>query len=254
MMDDTALVRAEGLALGYGRRRVLQEVDWVVRPGEYWFVLGPNGEGKSTLVRALLGLIKPSAGRLAFGADLQGRPSTAFVPQRCDLNPTLPTTVREFVRQGFYGLDLPASEQERRLAHALDLVSLPGFALRSYWSLSGGQRQRALLARALVRQPVLLVLDEPTSGLDLTSEEQLMEALAELHRSALTLILVTHDLAMAARYATHVALVQGGRARCGARDQVLTTAHLRAAYAVPLDVARDADGRMRVQLGGEDGA
>ncbi len=255
MKDDATLVRAEDLGLGYGRRRVLSGVNWTVRAGEYWFVLGPNGEGKSTLLRALLGLLDPLAGRLDWSGDLAGRRRVAFVPQRCDLNPTLPTTVREFVAQGFVGLRLPAGDRERRLGEALDRVGLGGQALRSYWALSGGQRQRAVVARALVREPRLLILDEPTNGLDLTSEDQLMEALARLRRAhGLTLILVTHDLAMAARHASHVALVHAGAVQVGTRDEVLTTARLRAAYAVPVEVRKDAAGRVAVALGGEGGA
>jgi ABC-type Mn2+/Zn2+ transport system ATPase subunit len=246
----TALVEATDVALGYGRRRVLEQVDWCIRAGEYWFVLGPNGEGKSTLVRALLGLLPPQAGRLVRHAELADRSGVSFVPQRCELNPALPTTVREFVGQGFVGLSLPRGERERRLADALERVSLPGSARWSFWSLSGGQRQRALLARALVREPRLLVLDEPASGLDVTSEELLMQTLARLHDGGLTLVLVTHDLAMAARFATHVALVHGGRVQVGLRAEVLTGPRLSAAYEVPLQASAASGGHLVVMGGG----
>lgn len=246
----TALVEATDVALGYGGRRVLEQVAWTIRAGEYWFVLGPNGEGKSTLVRALLGLLPPLAGRLVRHADLSARSGVSFVPQRCELNATLPTTVREFVGQGFVGLSLPSGERERRLATALERVALPGLARRSYWSLSGGQRQRALLARALVREPRLLVLDEPSSGLDVTSEELLMQTLAGLQAAGLTLVLVTHDLAMAGRFATHVALVQGGRVQTGPRAEILTTTRLSAAYQVPLHVVAEPGGQLVVLGGG----
>src|SRR5918996_6507017 len=101
---DDAILKANSLALGYGRRVILREVTLAIRPGEFWFLLGPNGEGKTTFVRTVLGLMRPLAGRLWRHPDLTDRTHVGFVPQRCELNPTLPTTLREFVRLGLVGL------------------------------------------------------------------------------------------------------------------------------------------------------
>lgn len=109
--QDTIL-KAESLDLGYGRRTILHDIDLEIRRGEFWFCLGPNGEGKTTLMRAILGSIRPQSGRLWLHDALRSRSRIGFVPQRCDLNPALPTTVREFVRLGVVGTELPRREHD----------------------------------------------------------------------------------------------------------------------------------------------
>ncbi len=122
-------------------------------------------------------------------------------------------------------------------------------ARRDFWALSGGQRQRALLARALVRRPALLVLDEPTNGLDLSTEDALLNFLADLnHEEGTTLLVVTHDLAVAGRYARNVVLVHGGGTVAGPRERVLTPEHLERAYGVAVDVAPDPAGGLSVRV------
>jgi ABC-type Mn2+/Zn2+ transport system ATPase subunit len=216
------LLRMRGVELGYGARPVLSDVDWDVSAGEFWFLLGANGSGKTTLLRAILGLLAPRAGTLERDPERASRERIGFVPQRCDINPALPTTVREFVTLGLVGIRVPAAERAERLAWALVQAGLEGLVDASYWALSGGQRQRALVARALVRRPRLLILDEPTEGLDVVSEEAFLEALAALHREhGVTVLFVTHRLATAARHATHVALAGEGALVVGTRARVL---------------------------------
>jgi ABC-type Mn2+/Zn2+ transport system ATPase subunit len=215
------LLSIEKLALRYGARTVLDDVDLDIRPGQFWFVLGPNGAGKSTLLRAILGLITPAAGVLRRHPQLD-RAHVGFVPQRCDLNPSVPTTIREFVSLGLVGTGVGRREGRERLASALTTVGLAGMEQRDYWALSGGQRQRALVARALVRRPRLLILDEPSAGLDPSAEANLMELVARLNgEEHLTILFVTHDVELPGRYGTHVALVHGGRVVAGPREEVL---------------------------------
>jgi ABC-type Mn2+/Zn2+ transport system ATPase subunit len=228
-----AILDARDLAIGYRGHPVLTGVDWTVRPGDYWFLLGPNGSGKTTLLRAVLGLILPLAGSLQRDPELASLPHTGFVPQHSRINPTLPTTVREFVALGSVGL---RERDAGSLAWALARVGLAELAPRDLRALSGGQRQRALVARALVRRPRLLVLDEPTEGLDVASEESFLATIEALHREEqLTLLFVTHKLRIAARYATHVALFAAGHVRAGPRDAVLVPADLEAAFGVPIE-------------------
>jgi ABC-type Mn2+/Zn2+ transport system ATPase subunit len=216
------VLRLRGVRFGYGRRVVLSQVDLEVRSGEVWFLIGPNGSGKSTLLRGVLGLLRPQAGSIERSPSHASPQALGFVPQRCELNPTLPTTVREFVSLGLVGLRLPRAERPARLAWALAHAGLSGLVEASYWSLSGGQRQRVLLARALVRRPRLMILDEPTEGLDVSSERAFLDALLELNRSeGLTLLVVTHKLSLAERHATHVALFHEGRVVEGSRESVL---------------------------------
>ena len=235
-MEKIELLKATGLSLAYGNRTVLEGVDLAVRPGEFWFILGINGTGKSTLLRAILGLLRPRAGQL-WRHERAGRKSTGFVPQRCDLNPALPTTVREFVSLGLVGIQADRKKQAERMAWALGKVGLEGMSDRDYWSLSGGQRQRTLLARALVRRPQLLILDEPTNGLDLPAEEAFLSFLADLNREEkMTLLFVSHQLTLAARHATHVALLAEGQVQTGPAREILTPENLSRAYGVPVRV------------------
>lgn len=240
-------INAENLSLGYGRKTVLRGIHWTVQTGEFWFLLGPNGHGKSTLLKALLGLLKPLDGTLTMAESLRDHTRVGFVPQRCDLNPTLPSTVREFVSLGLVGLRVCRADREDRVNWALSQVGLPDKRLHSYWSLSGGQRQRALLARALVRRPTLLILDEPTNGLDLTTEDSLLVSLARLNREeGITILFVTHDLPIAARYASHAALFAEGTMRCGSRHEMLVTNLLTRTYGLPVSAVDDGTGALSI--------
>lgn len=157
------------------------------------------------------------------------------------MNPALPTTVREFVSLGLAGLRVSRAEEAECLNEALHKTGLPGFDDRSYWSLSGGQRQRALVARALVRRPKVLFLDEPTNGLDPAGSASLTQTLAQLHvGEGMTLIFVTHETALAERYATHAALIRDRRVSAGARSEVVTCQRLADLYAPAM-----ANGEMR---------
>jgi ABC-type Mn2+/Zn2+ transport system ATPase subunit len=225
------VLRARGLALGYGERTVLAGVDLEVRAGEFWCWIGPNGCGKTTLLRAVLGDLAPRAGTLERGPALRDRTRLGAVPQRCALEPSLPTTVREFVGLGLVRSAVPRREAAAAIAAALGRVGLAGQARESFWSLSGGQRQRAMLARALVRRPELLLLDEPTEGLDVTTREGLLDTLAELRRDgSLTLIVITHHLELARSVATHVALFGASGLEAGPRDTVLRPGALERAF------------------------
>jgi ABC-type Mn2+/Zn2+ transport system ATPase subunit len=241
--DHEVIVRTAGLRLGYGRRVVLTHVDFRMRLGEFWFFLGPNGEGKTTLLRAILGILRPQTGQLWVHPELGQRQRIGFVPQRCDINPTLPTTVREFVLLGLVGIDTDRREAAVRLGWALERVGLGGLEGKDYWSLSGGQRQRALVARALVRRPSVLILDEPTNGLDLAAEDAVLRFLAELnHKQRQTLLFVTHNLAIAARYATHIALFHAGEVVSGSRQEVLNRQTLERIYGVAVEVSANQSG------------
>jgi ABC-type Mn2+/Zn2+ transport system ATPase subunit len=244
-----SILKTYGLALGYGRRVILNDVTLAIRPSEFWFLLGPNGEGKTTFLRTVLGLIRPMAGQLWLHPDLKDRTHVGFVPQRCDMNPTLPTTLREFVRFGLVGMRTPRKDRAERLTWALARTGLGGLAEQDYWSLSGGQRQRALIARALVRRPRVLVLDEPTNGLDLEAEDTALRFLAELNRQEQhTVLFVTHNIALAARYATHVAFFHAGSVVAGPSQAVLQREILERIYGVAVEIAADPSGAVAVRV------
>ena len=246
---EESLVELRGAALGYRGKCVLESIDLSISRGEFWSVIGPNGSGKSTLLGALLGSGRPLRGEAVHSPRLEGGRRIGFVPQRCDIRRTVPTTVREFVSLGLIGVQPASRHRRERLEWALDCVGLSGLARRDYWTLSGGQRQRALVARALVRRPLLLLLDEPTAGLDLGATDSLLENLAELQESAErpAIVFVTHELALALRHGRLFALCGGAQVVSGTADVALGPDSLARAYGQRLTV-RTQGGRSTVEL------
>jgi len=244
---DGAIIQIRNLALGFGERVILSEIHLEVRAGEFWFFLGPNGMGKSTLLQALLGVIKPRGGEIWWDRDRVPVQARGFVPQRCELSPTLEISVREFVSLGLVGLRVDRAERERRLDWALDRMGLRDLARRSHGSLSGGQRQRALGARSLIRRPSVLLLDEPINNLDLPTAEAFLQSLAALNQDeGITLLFVTHDLLMAARFATHVALFHHGHLHAGPAAEILQPEALEEAFGVPVEICELSGGPVAV--------
>jgi len=238
------VLAVEQAHLGYGRNVVLRDVSAEIRQGEFWCLLGPNGEGKSTFIKALLGAIRPLRGRIFLRSDFANRKRLGFVPQECELNPTVPTTVTEFVSGGFVGLSLPASVRSSRKRQILAMLGLTRLSERSFWTLSSGQRQRCLIARALVRDPLLLIVDEPTAGLDLAAAAGLLEIITDLSRTkGITVVFVTHDLSIAAQRASHVALFKSGSVTAGPLEVAFTNDHLTRTFGVPVEVRVDPDGQ-----------
>lgn len=249
MHDTACLVQATALTLGYAHRPVLQDLSLTLHPGEFWCCLGLNGAGKTTLLHTLLGALAPQQGQLWRHPALTTQHGLGFVPQRCALNPTLPTTVQEFVLLGTVGTTQRRRERQAHLHWALARVGLDGMARRDYWSLSGGQQQRALVARALIRRPRLLLLDEPTSGFDPPTTEVLLDCLATLQRDErVTVFCVTHDLPLMVRYATHLLLLADGRGIAGPASEVLTPDALASVYGTAVTVQHDASGIATVRV------
>lgn len=240
---DNPLIQVQGLRLAYGDYTVLDRVEICVFLGEFWFLLGQNGTGKTTFLKALLQLLSPSAGKIDLHPDLMRSDRIGFVPQRCDLKPSVPITVREFVLLGLVGIRAGRKERKERLYWALSRVGLAAMAKRDYWSLSHGQRQRTLVARALARRPAVLIMDEPTTGLDPAAESTLLNDLVALNREErLTILCVSHDLPVAARHGSHIALFHHGGVQTGTARDVLTPDNLERVYGMGLDVIWKDDG------------
>ncbi len=227
----TPLFSTRSLVLGYAPGCPLATIDLTVAEGEFWCVLGPNGCGKSTLLKVLLGQLAPLGGTLTLASSFPHSARIGIVPQRTDFPDTVPVSLREFVELGLVGTGARGMEAKDRVEEALARVALGDRPNAAYLSLSGGQRQRGVLARALARRPTLLLLDEPTNGLDPTSEHELVETLAKLHAGGgMTILLVTHDLALASQCATHAALFDRGQVSAGSIVEVLTPERLQHAY------------------------
>jgi ABC-type cobalamin/Fe3+-siderophores transport system ATPase subunit len=214
--------------------------------GEIVAILGPNGAGKSTLLRLLLGVRSPDRGE----AELDGRPAAGWpaderarrvgvLPQHEE--PAFPLTAREIVAMGRYPWLGPwrrfGSRDRSAVDGALARCRVAEVAGRSFATLSGGERQRVRLARALAQEPAALALDEPTASLDVAHEMEIWDLLAGEARGGRAVLLTTHNLNLAARYADRIVLLDGGRvAAAGAPADVLTSERVAAVYHWPVRV------------------
>ena len=189
-----ALIRASGVSVRLGGNPILENVDIAIRPGEIVTIVGPNGSGKSTLLRTLIGAVTPSRGHVRIQPGLR----IGYVPQRLLIVPTLPFTVRRF-------LNLPRRHSPAAIREALGRAGLGGHADAAMTSLSGGQFQRALMARAILDRPQLLMLDEASQGLDQTGTADFYRQVEEI-RNALGcgVLMVSHDLHVVMRAADRV--------------------------------------------------
>jgi len=241
------LIAFEKVDLGYGRRRVLTGIDFDVVAGDFLGIVGPNGAGKTTLLKAILGLLKPMGGRVTRAA---GPLRIGYVPQRESVDTLYPLTVLDIVLMGGYNrlgpVGWPGRRQKEQARRALGHVGILDLADRSYRNLSGGQKQRALIARALVGEPNLLILDEPTNGMDLVGERAIMELIRELHdKDGITVLMVSHLLNTVINYVKRIAIVGEGTLREGTVAEMVTGASLRALYGIDVQVAH-VDGRIVV--------
>jgi zinc transport system ATP-binding protein len=198
---------------------VLRAVDLRVEPGEFVAIAGPNGGGKTTLVRLVLGLERPTAGSAKlFGEeahDFSRRAALGYVAQRSQLGTDAPATVQEVVSAGRLaagGLVGPLRRRDRAIVDkAISRVGLQEQARLPIAHLSGGQQQRAFIAKALAGEPALLVLDEPTAGVDVGAQEALAGLLAQLHSElGVTILFISHEFGAVEPVVERLVLVQGG--------------------------------------------
>jgi iron complex transport system ATP-binding protein len=253
------VLEVTGLRVERGRTAILRRVDWRVAPGEHWVILGANGSGKTSLLKALTGFLSPTAGEISLLGRVYGESdwrqlrlqigvvTSAFTLSIPPSEPAIDTVVSGKYAQ----LDLwHAGTRADRIAakKLLRSVGLARIAEREWAYLSQGERQRVLIARALMSRPRLLILDEPCAGLDPVAREKFLRFVEQLARkkNSPALVLVTHHVEEITPAFTHALLLRGGRViASGPRRMVLTSANLSTTFGARLRLARTA---RRLQL------
>lgn len=213
-----ALVSMKDASLGYEGKSVLRDVSFSISAGDYLCIMGENGSGKSTLMKTVLGLLPPIQGKIEFGDGLRQN-EIGYLPQQTEVQKDFPASVSEIVLSGCLnrcGLRPFYKRSEKELARAnMERLGISGLSKRCHRELSGGQQQRVLLARALCATRKLLLLDEPVAGLDPRAAEGLYALIARLNgESGITIVMISHDIPAAMKYASHRAAQCIPYARC----------------------------------------
>jgi zinc transport system ATP-binding protein len=221
-------------------REILSHVDLVVNQGDFYAIIGPNGGGKTTLLRIMLGLIPPGSGNVAvFGRPPdEVRDRIGYVPQFKTFDFSYPITVREMIRSGLMGHGRGVSRrispgQEQEVDRVMESLGLSRLASQQVGRLSGGEQQRAIVARALVGDPDLLVLDEPTVYVDAPTELQFLDLLDVLRRTK-TLVMVTHDIGVLPSHVNRIACLNHSIFTHGGAE--ITDEMLAFGYGCPVDL------------------
>ena len=243
-MDDTLAVELEDVSYTYAGAPVVHGVTMRIERGDFTAIVGPNGSGKSTLIKLILGLIRPDSGSVrVLGTDIEQFKDwrrIGYVPQvATGIHSMFPITVGEVVAHGRYTGFSPFEFWRRGngadVNGVLQMVDMADFKRRRIGELSTGQQQRALIARALIRKPELLIMDEPIAGVDAQGGEELYMLLRQLRRSGVTILFVSHDIGAVIREAGTCACMNG-TLLCHCPPHELTEADLVNLYGFPVEV------------------
>lgn len=202
-----SILTGSNLSLGYEGKEIIKGISFAIDRGDYLCIVGENGAGKSTLMKTILGLIEPIKGEILFGDNLD-RNEIGYLPQQTVVQRDFPASVEEIVLsgcQGHMGSRPFYNKTEKQLAKDnMKKLNITHLSKRCYRELSGGQQQRVLLARALCATRKLLLLDEPVAGLDPKAIAEFYELIENLNKEGITVIMISHDIAVAVKYASKV--------------------------------------------------
>lgn len=202
-----AQLKCTNLTLGYNSKVILENLNFEVEKGDYLCILGENGSGKTTLMKTLLHLLKPISGTIQTGDGLL-KDEIGYLPQQTDVQKDFPASVKEIVLSGCQsrcGKRFWYNKEEKKLASdVMEKLEISNLSKKCYRELSGGQQQRVLLARALCATQKMLLLDEPITGLDPQATEEMYSLIKKLNEYGITIIMISHDVEAALKYAKHV--------------------------------------------------
>ena len=231
---DDVLVTITDASFGYDGKAVLSHVDLVVGQRDFIGVVGPSGSGKTSLLRLLLGTVRPQHGTIVKRRDV----AVAYVPQLETVNWSFPVTVAECVLMSrtTRTLPWPSRSEKAEVADLLERLGIGDLGGRHIRDLSGGQQQRMFIARALLRQPRLLLLDEPTSGVDVASRHDMLHLLGELNDEGVAILITTHDLNGVAAHLPKLVALNKTVIAAGTPREVITPHVLERVFGAPMEV------------------
>ncbi len=244
-MENRPAVRFERVTLSYGARSIWSDLSLDIAAGSFVAILGPNGSGKTSLLRAILGLVAPSAGHIEVlgHAPHRGDAGIGYVPQHSTFDADLPFRGRDLVQLGLdghrWGIGWPDATSRARVDRVLASVDAEGYADAPIGRLSGGEQQRLRIAQALVGDPQIILCDEPLANLDLRYQQTITALIASWReRTGGTVLFVTHDVNPVLGLVDQVLFVVSGRWAAGTPDEVLTSERMSELYRSHVDVVR----------------
>lgn len=234
------LIEFKNVDLGYGKKKIVTNLNWSIYQEDFLGIVGPNGSGKTTILRGILGILRPQKGEIILHNNGQ-QIRIGYVPQRESLDPIMPFTVFDIVMMGRYGrlglFKFPGKKDKDKVWDALEHVDINNLAHAPFKELSGGQKQRTLIARAIASEPNVLILDEPTNGMDLPSRMGILDLIKHFHSEhQILIIMVSHLLNDVANYVERIALVEKNVFQIGPVDEILSVKNLSKLYNIEIKV------------------